>query len=258
MAATVRAGAKLIALALLVLALGACTRSLEGNYRPGLDLSDVKVAKEVSVGIAQFEDKRSWVTSDEPKSVSFIASQDPWKFGLTYAGREFAPVSEILQDIFYQEFVAAGMRAQKLSAPLSDAQAPAGAAEPVDYVLGGKITTFEFANSAGVITVTTRRAVSLSLTLVKVGGSPVFADRAFDEQVSEGEGMGVLHSTNVDKLLNIVLKGAVKKVIKGVSDGINGAVANVEIRIIDGARVASYTFDGDLLYPVTTEVASAQ
>jgi hypothetical protein len=86
------------------------------------------------------------------------------------------------------------------------------------------------------------------LTLVKVGGAAVFTDRAFDEQVSEGEGMGVLHSTNVDKLLNIVLKGAVKKVIKGVSDGINGTVANVEIRIIDG----------DLLRPVTIDVASAQ
>jgi hypothetical protein len=89
--------------------------------------------------------------------------------------------------------------------------------------------------------------VALSLTLLKADGRQIFADRSFDAQESENEGMGVLHTTDVDKLLNKVLKTAVKKVIQGVSDGISGSIARVELRVIDGEHVVSYRFEGEAL-----------
>jgi len=209
-----------------------CTRSFEANYKLNPLPTVVPKQAEATIAIARFVDKRSFVRASDKKSDAYIATQSPWQFGLTYKGRQFIPISDLLQDIFAEEFNQAGLKASKLIE---------GTTCGADYVLGGEIINFEFANDAGMWRVTSRRSVTITLDLKRADNSPVFVGQLFNESDTENEGMGVLHTTNVDKLVNSVLKKVVTKAIARVAESlqVNAAGVTIHLRNTNGQLLAS-------------------
>lgn len=192
---------KILITLLSIAMLGGCTRALNASYEAGVDLENNGIVGK-QLAVYQFDDARSWIDPSDKKSQSFIGKQGSWKFGLKYEDVEFQPVALILQDVFIKDFRAVGVDAFKGE----DATAPA-------YSLNGKILNFEFENETGVWTVTSRRHVSLVLTLSDQDGNTLLANELFNEVSRENEGMGVMHSTNVDKLMKEALKKVVVNVI---------------------------------------------
>lgn len=200
---------KIPALLLALLVLSGCTRSIATKYNEGLTLENNNLEGK-AILVEKFEDQRAWIDAEDIKSQSFIAQQGPWKFGLDYDGQEFFPVNSMLQDIFVRELIALGSNA---SASTEEIDA--------DYTLSGAIMNFEFENETGIVTVTSRRHIALAVTLVDKQGNAVFTNELFNELHREGEGMGVMHSTNVTKLMD----GVLKKVLINVVEKINTELA---------------------------------
>jgi hypothetical protein len=191
-------------LALLVLASG-CTRSITVKYDQGIQLENNSLTNK-TISVEKFEDQRAWIDSKDVKSQSFIAQQGTWKFGVEYDGNEYYPINSMLQDIFVRELNAAGSKA-------------VSAAEEQDseYTLSGQIMNFEFENETGFVTVTSRRHISIAVTLADKSGKPLFSNELYNELDRENEGMGVLHSTNVDKLMGNVLKKVLTSVLTRIN-----------------------------------------
>lgn len=116
--------------------------------------------------------------------------------------------------------------------------------ESVDYILGGEILSFEFANDAGVWTVTSRQTVTLSLNLISADGNVVFSNSTFSDSNSENEGMGVLHSTNIDKLVNKVFKNVLVKVFKEISTDLALDINKININVaINNSFIESFKME---------------
>src|SRR5262249_55542897 len=97
-----------------VVAISACTRSLEMTYNPaGYQLPQANQLRSVALGIAKFEDRRSGIDRSERESLAYVMQQGSWKFGLTYQGKEFVPVQDLVQKIFVDEFKRAGVEQVK-------------------------------------------------------------------------------------------------------------------------------------------------
>lgn len=194
----------LIAFSASMLLLTGCTRSLSVNYVGGFDgNSTIQAASKQKVAILPFVDDRSWVDKADGQSRSFVGKQGVWKFGLTFGNQEFVPVTNLIQSLFVEEFTAAGY----------DALATTQATQDSAYALSGRIMTFEFENEAGLLTVTSRRSVTLALTLASKDGSKLVDNLLVSENDRENEGLGVMHSTNADKLLNRAFKKVVNEVL---------------------------------------------
>jgi hypothetical protein len=228
-----------------VICLVGCTRSIEGQYTPsfakGADQSALANAR---IGVAKLEDKRSWVESGDEKSKSFIGQAGSWKFGLTFSGKEFTPVDVIVRSAITEELRRAGAEVTPIDAVLGAKDVAkfdaAAAAAKVDYVLGGDLTVFEFVNEAGLVTVTSRRAVNLSIKVKKVGRTAFVLDQNFSQNDRENEGLGVMHSTNVNKLMNNALKQAVHKIVADVSTALKVPENRVSVSVeLDGFAFAA-------------------
>jgi len=216
------ANGKMFLIMVVLTVLCGCTRSFEAHYKQGMQPIVVKKQQDgniPNVGIAKFEDKRSFIRASDKKSSAYVATQSPWQFGLTYNNRQFIPVADFLQDVFISEFNNAGLKASK-----------AGTEENFNYVLSGQIINFEFANDAGMWRVTSRRTVTVVLDLKRADSSTVFAGQLFNETDTENEGMGVLHTTNVDKLVNTVLKKVIVNVTNKVAESLAINATDVIIR----------------------------
>lgn len=211
----------IVAVSLAMLVAAGCTRSLEVKYTGGFDkAAGVQAASAQKIAILPFSDERSWVDKGDDQSKSFVAKQGAWKFGLTFENKEFFPISGLLQTLLVSEFKAAGYDAVASTAPSSS----------VAYNLSGRIVNFEFENETGLVTVTSRRIVTIALSLTDGSGKSVLDNQLFSETDRENEGMGVLHSTNVDKLMN----RALKKVVTDVLTRLKPKLAfqeNVEFRV---------------------------
>lgn len=193
-----------VVLSLAMLAAAGCTRSLDVKYAGGFDqASSVKTSSLKKIAILPFADERAWVDKEDDQSRSYIAKQGVWKFGLTFEGQEFAPVSGLLQTLLVSEFKAAGYDAVASALPSPD----------VAYNLSGRIVNFEFENEMGLVTVTSRRVVTIALSLTDSTGKSVLDNQLFSENDREYEGLGVMHSTNIDKLMNRALKKVVTDVL---------------------------------------------
>jgi hypothetical protein len=216
-----------LALLSSVALLSGCTRSLEVRYAAGFEVGAAPRAQAATkIAILPFVDARAWVDQADPQTASFVGKAGPWKFGLTYGEQEYVPVSTLLQRLFVDEFKAAGYDA-----------AAAGSAASDGYTLSGRILTFEFENETGLVTVTSRRSVTLALTLTGRGGVKVFDEQLFSQNDRENEGLGVMHSTNADKLLNKVFKKVVGDVLLKVQPMIAGS-GPVEVHVsVNGIRV---------------------
>lgn len=217
---------KITIILLAIAVLGGCTKALVATYEPGVDLENNGISGK-KLAVYRFEDSRSWIDSNEERSNSFIGKQGSWKFGLKYDGVEFQPVSAILQDVFIKDFKSIGVEAFKGESSVSPS-----------YSLKGKILNFEFENETGVWTVTSRRHVSLALTLSDKDGNALLANELFNEVSRENEGMGVMHSTNVDKLM----KEALKKVVYSVISRTNKELSYL------GFKTMSVSLNGTLIH----------
>ena len=215
----------LIGLVVVTMSSG-CTRSLDVAYQADTArLSNATTLEKFSLGVAKFEDKRAWVDVGNPKSESFVALQGPWKFGLTYKETEYMPVKDILQDLLVQELTKAGFKAKALDKVLSKSNSSTvkelSRDNATDYILGGQLLSFEFVNEEGMWTVTSRRSATLNMNLFKADNTEAVIDTVITETDREGEGMGVMHSTNVEKLMNRVFKKVAQQVIQKASDKIS-------------------------------------
>jgi len=212
-------------LGLLLLALIAatgCTRSLALDYAPSMyRLAEAEQLRSVALGVGKFEDRRSSIDRTEPESAAYLMHQGSWKFGLTYKGREFVPVADLVQTLFVDEFGRAGIRARAIPEVLTKDAAPAmrvaGEKAAVTHVLGGRILVFEIVNEPGFWTVVSRRAITLEVTLLRVASGDVSLDSVVTHNDRRDEGMGITHATNVDRLMNGVFRRVVTEVVEQVA-----------------------------------------
>lgn len=233
-----------ILICVLFLFVSGCTRSLPLSYNKGLDGVQVSVATNKKIGITKFKDARSNVVAGEEKSDSIIANQGPYRFGFTYSGREFFPVNSFVQDTFVEEFKTTGMNAKKIDIIPANQSIELlkniSMNESVDYVLAGEIINFEFVNEVGVWTVTSAQKVTLSLNLVSSDGKVIFSDSTFSDVNRENEGMAVLHTTNLEKLVNKVFKNVLVKVLDKMSNKMAIEMSNIRVKIAVNGSGAIY------------------
>ncbi len=201
--------------------LAGCTRSLEMNYAPALyRLPQADALKGIVLGVAKPEDRRASVIQADPDNLTYVMRQGSWRFGLTYKGQEFVPVADLVQTLFVEEFTRAGVESKPIAKILTkdkiaDVRA-AGEQAGVPYVLGGRVLVFEITNDVG-WTVTSRRSVTLEVTLVRVQSGDV----AFDNVVSMGDreesAWAITHRTSVDRLMNSAFRQVVTQIVEQVA-----------------------------------------
>jgi hypothetical protein len=229
-----------LAVVLAILSLSGCTQSLEMSYTPSLyRLPQAEQLRGVVLGVGKLEDRRPWVERSDPESHGYIMQQGAWRFGLTYQQKDYVPIADLVQALFVDEFTRAGVEARAIPQVLTKenpaAMRVAGEQHGAGYVLGGRVLVFEIVNEQGFWTVTSRRSVTLEINLVQVRG-----DRSFDSTVTQNdrrdEGMGVRHSTNVDRLMNTVFRQVVTQVVEQVAAKLALDPRDVDVRIATGAR----------------------
>ena len=205
-----------------VAAVSGCTRSLEMSYSPSLyKLPQANKVGGIAVGVGKLEDRRSWIDRSEPQSLGYVMQQGPWRFGLTFQGRDYVPVADLVQTLFVDEFGRAGLEAKPIAQVLTkenpSAMRAAGQQNGVPYVLGGRILVFEIVNEQGFWTITSRRSVTLEISLAQVRSGDLVLDTTLTQTDRRDEGMGILHSTNVDRLMNTVFRQVVTQVVEQVA-----------------------------------------
>ena len=206
--------------------LSGCTRSLEVAYQAdAARLSNAAALDKITLGVAKFEDKRAWFEEGNPQSESYVSMQGPWKFGLTYKETDYMPVKDIIQDVLVQELTKAGFKAKAVDKVLSKSNSQSikdiRQDQASDYILGGQILAFEFANQPGMWTVTNRRSVILDINLFKSGDAQLIMETPIAETVSQEYAMGVSHSVCAYNLINEVLKKAVRQIIQKTAESIS-------------------------------------
>jgi hypothetical protein len=235
MRATRSAWVRLFALALLF-SLAGCTRSLEMAYTPSLyRLPQADQWKGKPLGVAKLEDRRSMIDRTEPQSLGYVMQQGAWRFGLTYQGREYVPVSDLVQALFVDEFVRAGLETKAIPQVLTKDSVPAmraaGEQAGVAYVLGGRILVFEIVNEDKFWTLVSRRSITLEITVVQVASGESLLDTTSAQTDRRDEGMGIRHSTNVDRLMNTVFRQVVTQVVEQVAAKLALDPRDVNVRV---------------------------
>ncbi len=162
---------------------------------------------------------------------------------MTIDGKEFTPVDQLIRDSLGLELGRVGARVVPIDAVLGASDLAkydaAGSASKVDYVIGGDIVIFEFVNEQGLLTVTSRRSVTLNLKVKRVGGA-VLVDKTYSENDRENEGMAVLHSTNLDKLINGALKKSIHTLVNDVATALSLPANKVSVNVsVDGQQLAA-------------------
>jgi hypothetical protein len=231
-----------VTLGSLTASFSGCTRSLEMTYSPAAyRLPQSDTLRGVALGVAKFEDRRAWIDRTEPQSLAYIMQQGSWKFGLTHQGKEYIPVQDLVQSIFVDEFKRAGLEQvtvipEVLTKDVAPAMRAAAEQQRLGYVLGGRIHVFEIVNEVGFWTVTSRRAVTLEIHLLQAGSSALALDTTVSQLDRQGEGMGVRHSTNVDRLMNTVFRQVVTSVVEQVAAKLAMEPGDVRVRFVFADR----------------------
>ncbi len=191
--------------------------------------------------MAKFEDRRAWIDRTEPQSLAYVMQQGSWKFGLTHQGKEYVPVQDLVQAILIDEFKRAGLEQvtaipEVLTKDAVPAMRTAAEQQRLGYVLGGRIHIFEIVNEVGVWTVTSRRAVTLEIHLLQASSGNLALDTTVSQLDRQGEGMGVMHSTNVDRLMNTVFRQVVTSVVEQVAAKLALEPRDVRVRLVWAGR----------------------
>jgi hypothetical protein len=75
--------------------------------------------------VARLEDRRAILDRSDPQSVAYVMRASGSKFGITYGGKELVPVADLVQQLFVEEFMRAGVEAKALPEILSKDGLPA-------------------------------------------------------------------------------------------------------------------------------------
>lgn len=226
---------------LALAALAGCTRSLEMSYTPSLyRLPQADQLRGIVLGIGKLEDRRSWVERSEPESQGYVMQQGAWRFGLTHQKKDYVPVADLVQMLFVDEFARAGIETRPIPKVLTkdDPAAMRAAGEQIGaaYALGGRVLVFEIVNETGFWTVTSRRAITLEINLVQVKDGTLSFDTTVTQNDRRDEGMGIAHSTNVDRLMNTVFRQVVTQVVEQVAAKLALDPRDIGVRITTVAQ----------------------
>jgi hypothetical protein len=146
------------------------------------------------------------------------------------------PVADLVQSLFVEEFVRAGIDANAIPQVLGKGATPAmraaGEQTGVGYVLGGNVNVFEFVNYDKFWYIESARSVVLEIQLLRVGDGEVLLDTAAAATDRGSEGMAVTHSSNVDQLMNRVFRLVVYQVVDQVAANLAMDPRNIEVRIV--------------------------
>jgi hypothetical protein len=226
----------LLAGLLAISALSGCTRSLEMTHSPALyRLPEAEKWKGIVLGVAKPEDRRASLQQSDRENLTYVMRQGAWRFGLTYQGREFVPIADLVQTLFVEEFTRAGVESKAIAKILTKDNVremrDAGELAGVAYVLGGRLLVFEIVNDVGWWTVTSRRSITLEITLVRVEGGAVALDNIVSASDRDESALGVRHSTSVDRLINNVFRQVVTQVVERVAAKLALEPMDVHVRI---------------------------
>lgn len=230
-----RAWMPLVTGLLAVSVFSGCTRSLEMTYSPALyRLPHADNLKGIVLGVAKPEDRRPTLSQSDPDNLTYVMRQGSWRFGLTYQGREFMPVADLVQTLFIEEFPRAGVEAKPIAKILTKSNVKemreAGEQAGVAYVLGGRVLVFEITNDVG-WTVTSRRSITLEVTLVRVQGGEIALENIVSASDRDESAWGISHATSVDRLMNNVFRQTVTQVVEQVAAKLALDPRDVHIRI---------------------------
>jgi hypothetical protein len=188
-------------------------------------LSNAAAFDKITLGIAKFEDKRTWVKKEDPQSESYVGASGPIKFGLTYKETDYTPVKDVVQDILVQEFTKAGFKTRAIDRVLSNSNAQTikdlSPDQAGDYILGGQILSCEFVNDAGWVTIDSRISATFDIDLFKGSDpQPVMETSIFETQSKE-YAMALSLSVSVYNLINEVVKRTAKQIIQKTAEKIS-------------------------------------
>lgn len=207
-----------------VTCLSGCTHTIDVAYQPdSIRLMNASALEHLTVGVAKFEDKRAWVESSEPKTESFVSQMGSHKFGLTYLGKDYFPVKDLIQDALIKELTLAGIKAKALDTVLSKSSGKNTANlgnDAGEYQVGGQILAFDFNNQAGMWTVTSRRTVIINLNLYRNSEAQPFFEQSLSEMDTKEYAMGVTHSVNIETLVNEIFKKVAHQIVQQTAEKI--------------------------------------
>lgn len=215
-----------------------CTRSINVSYKMDDDVAgNSNIAgpyiwageslKNVTIGVAKFDDLHSWVKKNEPESESYIGKTGKITWGLTYEGKKYSAVKDIMQKVLVAEFKNAGFNAKPIDMVLSKKNKQdfqmVGKNNGVDYIIGGDIVNFEFEWKNKLIYALVEDRISLDIIMVKTqGGEALLDNNRFTESDSEKDYIGGNNTALLGayQLVNKELKKIVRRVIRQVSLGL--------------------------------------
>ena len=217
----------LIIAGLAVMTIG-CSRSIPVSYQMSSNISaniahltTGKAIKDIKIGVARFEDKRSFVEEDKPETESYITPDE--NDGITYQGRELFPVKNMIQEILVNEFRNAGFNAKPIDMVLSNKNKQniqmIGKENNLDYIIGGDIADFQFYYDRGFFTVGFQHIrVSLNVFLGKVQENKLLFDTSFTKINKNTIHQKHDFSSDAFNLINMPFKNVVMQVIQNVAD----------------------------------------
>ena len=222
-------------------ALAGCAQSIEMRYNPALyQLTQADSLRGIPLGVAKLEDRRATLERSEPQCLSYVMRQGAYRFGMTYKGREFAPVADIVQGLFVDEFQRAGVEVKAIPEVLTKDAVPAmraaGEQAGVAYVLGGRILVFEIVNQPGMWTIESRRSITLEINLARVTTGDLALDTTVSQNDARNEGMGILHTTSVDRLMNNAFRQVVVQVVEQVAAKLAVGPREIGVRVVVDPR----------------------
>jgi hypothetical protein len=213
-----------------------CKQSIEMTYSPALyRLDRADALRGIALGVAKLEDRRPSIERNDLESLSFFMSQGPWRFGLTFQGKEYTPVADVVQSVFVDEFTRAGIETKTIPQILTKDAIPAmreaGEKAGVAYVLGGRVLVFEAVNQDKFWTIESRRSIILEINVVRVATGDISLDTTVSQTNQKDEGMGIRHTTNVDRLMNTVFRQVVVQVVEQVAAKLAMDPRDIDVRV---------------------------
>lgn len=238
----------LIIAGLAVMAIG-CSRSIPVSYQMSRNISvniahltDGKAMKDIKIGVARFEDLRPFVEKNEPKTESYISPDE--NDGITYLGREFFPVKNMIQEILVNEFKNAGFNAKPIDMVLSNKNKQniqmVGKENKVDYIIGGNIADFQFYYESGFWWAGFQHMrVSLNVFLGKVQENMLLFDTSFTKINKNTIHQKHDFSSDAFNLINMSFKNVVMQVIQNVADKLPRVTTALTVEDVSSQKKAN-------------------
>lgn len=205
----------------LLAVLASCSTSYKVRYEPhrGVDVGAPALAG-TRIGVLRPADARQWTQTFGTQAESWLFNQDGLTFGVTYDGREFTPIPELVQALLVKELRAAGVDAVAVDAAPNETDAAAimsaGRTSKSDWLIGGRVLMFQFNYEKRMFSCLACRSATLEVWILRPEHGIVLLRRtySFSDQ-EEGGGLG-FHEENTYKLLNVVFRRVADEVVNEV------------------------------------------